>query len=155
MIDPDRLEPMVLRYREDEAQRVLVPGTHVRTSSACSGVITAHHPGRDLPYEVVLEGGVHDFFAWYMLDVLAPPPDQSYVPRGRPTLVQQRQQLETIHSHTCPQHHANARLLLNPENDAEPARDSTGNLQFHCLQCNHVFRVNDAGTIVGLSEDEA
>jgi len=155
MIDPDRMNPMVLRYREDEARKALVPGARVRTTYAQKGTLIAFHPDQYPPYEVAVDGGVHQYFAWYMLDLLVPPADPSHTPRGRPTLVQQRRQLEAIHYHTCPQQHDNARLLLNPDNDAEPARDSTGNLQFHCLQCNHVFSVNDAGTIVGLSEDEA
>ena len=79
MIDPDDVDPAVIRYREREARKALVEGVKVRIPLRASrlqlsvGTLLTIHPKVDFPYEVQFRDGSTDYFEWYQLEVVGSP----------------------------------------------------------------------------------
>lgn len=82
MIDPDHIDPAVIKHREIEARRVLVVGVQVyvpmyeRKMRRSRGKLIAIHEASDFPYEVDFGDGRPDRFDWYQLEVISALPQK-------------------------------------------------------------------------------
>lgn len=80
MIDPDHIDPAVIKHRENKARRALIVGVQVhvpmyeRELKRSRGKLIAIHETSDFPYEVDFGDGLPDRFEWYQLEVVAPSP---------------------------------------------------------------------------------